>query len=84
MKVRVDETRCQGHTLCQIAAPQVLKLRLDDGHAYVEDEAVPPALEAAVRLAAAGCPESAIQFEEEEPASDAGPEPPAPGGRSSR
>ncbi|HEY6623386.1 MAG TPA: ferredoxin [Acidimicrobiales bacterium] len=83
MKVRVDETRCQGHTLCQIAAPQVLKLRVNDGHAYVEDEAVPPALEAAVRLAAAGCPESAILFEEE-PASDAGPEPPAPGGRSSR
>jgi ferredoxin len=83
MKVRVDEARCQGHTLCQIAAPQVLRLRLDDGHAYVENEAVPPALEAAVRLAAAGCPESAISFEEGEPASDAGPGRPAPEGKSS-
>jgi ferredoxin len=60
MKVRVDEMLCQGHTQCQIAAPEVVKLRLEDGHAYVENEVVPPGMEAAVRMAAASCPENAI------------------------
>ena len=60
MRVQVDEGRCQGHTMCQIAAPQVLKLRDEDGHAYVENEVVPPQLEAAVQMAAATCPEEAI------------------------
>jgi ferredoxin len=46
--------------MCQLAAPQVLKLREEDGHAYVENELVPPQLEAAVRMAAATCPEEAI------------------------
>ena len=60
VKVHVEEDRCQGHTMCQIAAPQVLKLREEDGHAYVESELVPPEFEAAVRMAAATCPEEAI------------------------
>jgi ferredoxin len=60
MKVRVDETRCQGHTLCAATAPDVFNLREDDGHSYVEDENVREGLEDAVRRAALGCPEQAI------------------------
>jgi ferredoxin len=66
VKVRVEEHLCQGHTLCQIAASPVLKLRLEDGHAYVEDDNVPEGMEGAVRLAAASCPENAISLIEED------------------
>jgi ferredoxin len=61
MKVRVDGTRCQGHTLCNFAAPDVFKLRVEDGHAYVDDEVVPVGLEEMARKAALGCPEQAIE-----------------------
>jgi ferredoxin len=64
MRVRVDEDVCQGHTLCQIAGAEVFKLRLEDGHAYVESEEVPDGLEDAVRMAAASCPENAISIVE--------------------
>jgi ferredoxin len=60
MRVRVDENRCQGHTLCTLAAPELFLLRDDDGHAYLEDENVPPGLEDKARAAAATCPEQAI------------------------
>lgn len=64
MKVRVDEDLCQGHTLCQIAAASVFKLRAEDGHAYVEGDEVPPGMDEAVRMAAASCPENAIFYSE--------------------
>jgi ferredoxin len=60
MRVRVDAAVCQGHTLCNFAAPGVFHLRDDDGHAYVEDENVPAGMEEAVRRAIDGCPERAI------------------------
>jgi ferredoxin len=66
MRVRVDDGRCQGHTLCHHALPEVFLLREDDEHAYVEIEAVPTALEDAVREAACTCPEGAIRIEEED------------------
>jgi ferredoxin len=41
---------------------------LDDaGHAFVEDDEVPPGLEDAVRTVAARCPERAIVVEAETP-----------------
>jgi ferredoxin len=64
VRIRIDENRCQGHTLCQIAASQVIKLRDDDGHAYVDDDLVPAGFEEAVRMAAATCPEDAISIGE--------------------
>lgn len=64
MKVRVDQDLCQGHTLCQIAAAAVFKLRTEDGHAYVEDDEVPPGMDDAVTKAAASCPENAISYSE--------------------
>jgi ferredoxin len=62
MHVVVDENECQGHTLCNMVAPDVFKLREEDGHAYVEGAVVPPELELAVRKAALGCPEHAIRI----------------------
>lgn len=60
MRVHVDEQKCQGHTLCNMVLPAVFKLSAEDGHSYVEDEAVRVELEAGVRKAALGCPEQAI------------------------
>lgn len=65
MRLRVDPTRCQGHTLCAMTAPDLFTLREEDGHAEVGDGEVPPALEAAARRAVQGCPERAIEIIEE-------------------
>lgn len=65
MKLRVDDARCQGHALCHAAAPQLFRLREDDGHSSAVQSEVPPALEAAAVRAARGCPEQAILLEEE-------------------
>jgi ferredoxin len=60
MRVRVLDDVCQGHTLCAMAAPEIFKLREEDGHAYVESDEVPDDQQAAVRRAEIGCPERAI------------------------
>jgi len=60
MKVRVDGSICQGHTLCAMTAPDVFELSEVDGHALAVSEDVPSAREAAVREAARSCPEQAI------------------------
>ena len=61
----VDPDVCQGHTLCNFAAPEVFHLRDEDGHAYVaiDGDLTPEQLEAA-RQAELGCPERAITIEE--------------------
>jgi ferredoxin len=64
MRVTVDPDVCQGHTLCAIAAPEIFKLREEDGHAYVDSPIVDAGCEAAVRQAAASCPEEAIVISE--------------------
>ncbi len=63
MKVRVDPERCQGHTMCNIAAPSVFKLRDEDGHAYVDESQLRPELSDAIRDAEETCPERAIRIE---------------------
>jgi ferredoxin len=60
MKVQVDSEKCQGHTLCAMAAPEVFQLSEFDGHSTAVIEEVPPELEAKVRSAAGSCPEQAI------------------------
>ncbi len=60
MKVSVDETICQGHTLCAMTAPDIFHLRDEDGHAYVVVEEPTGAQAALARRAADGCPERAI------------------------
>ena len=63
MKAWVDADKCQGHTLCAMAAGEFFVLSDEDGHATALSEHVPAELEAKVRLAAGGCPEQAIVIE---------------------
>jgi ferredoxin len=62
MRIRVIEDRCQGHTLCAMAAPSLIELRDEDGHARAVEGEIDPALHAAAERAAAGCPERAIEL----------------------
>ena len=64
MRVRVDATRCHGHQMCAIAAPEVFGSD-DYGNAVVLiDGDVPSALEAKTRRAEANCPEHAVIIDE--------------------
>jgi len=63
VKVSVDGTRCQGHTLCSMIAPDSFELDDVDGHASPVSEIVPADQEAAVEEAAHSCPEQAIVIE---------------------
>ncbi|WP_029431387.1 ferredoxin [Blastococcus sp. URHD0036] len=60
MKVTVDSTVCQGHTLCAMTAPDLFVLSDEDGHAAAAVDAVPPGREEAAREAARTCPEQAV------------------------
>jgi len=60
MKLRVDSTRCQGHTLCAMLAPDSFELGDDDGHATARDEFVSADREDEVIEASEACPEQAI------------------------
>ena len=62
MKVQVDSHRCQGHTLCAMAAPDSLELSDIDGHSTPVSEDVPAGREEDVREAARSCPEQAISI----------------------
>ncbi len=64
MNVSVDPDLCQGHTLCNMAAPEVFHLRDEDGHAYVAVTEFTPEIIAAAKRAAATCPEQAITVTE--------------------
>ena len=63
MKVSVDPELCQGHTLCNMVAPDVFHLRGEDGHSYVVVDELTPEQEVLARKAAVGCPERAITVE---------------------
>ncbi|SEG88932.1 Ferredoxin [Nonomuraea solani] len=60
MKVRVDPELCQGHTLCNMIAPNVFELDEIDGHSSVVNENVPVDEEGRVAEAIRSCPERAI------------------------
>lgn len=62
MKVQVDPQRCQGHTLCAMAAPESFELSDIDGHATPVSENVPAEQEANVREAVRSCPEQAVSI----------------------
>ncbi|WP_454791145.1 ferredoxin [Mycolicibacterium lutetiense] len=64
MKVSVDASRCQGHTLCAMIAPDSFELDDVDGHSSPVSDVVPADQEDAVREAAQSCPEQAILIEE--------------------
>ena len=60
----VDAELCQGHTLCNMAAPDIFQLREEDGHAYVVVDELTPEQVPLARRAELGCPERAITVEE--------------------
>jgi ferredoxin len=63
VRVRVDQDKCQGHSRCYSLAPELFDVD-DLGQAHERDGGeVPPGEEAAARLAAANCPEYAIEIE---------------------
>jgi ferredoxin len=65
VKVFVNTAKCQGHTLCNLAAPEIFELDEEDGHARVTQETVEGDLETLARKAADGCPERAISVTSE-------------------
>jgi len=65
VKVRVDQDRCQGHTLCAMIAPEMFVLSDIDGSSSAVSEVVPADQEDLVREAAQSCPEQAILIEED-------------------
>lgn len=60
MKAEVDPQRCQGHTLCAMAAPTLFELSDIDGHATAVDTDIPAHLADSAREAIRSCPEQAI------------------------
>ncbi len=65
MRVHVDQERCQGHNRCHAIAPDLFDVD-DLGFAHeLGDGAVPVGLEEQARLAAANCPEFAIEITED-------------------
>ncbi len=60
MKVRVDETKCQGHARCYMICPEVFYIDEVDDVSRVKTEEVPSDLEAGVLRAEQNCPEQAI------------------------
>ncbi|MET7992170.1 ferredoxin [Amycolatopsis sp. NPDC005232] len=59
MRVRVDRTKCRGHGVCCVNAPDIFTIG-DDDHAYVENEVVAPGREEDALMGARNCPEQAI------------------------
>ena len=61
MRIELDQELCQGHTLCHLAAPDLLGLRDEDGHAVVKVAGtLTTEQEPLARRAEAACPERAI------------------------
>ena len=62
MKVRVDLRLCVGHGRCYELAPDVFG-EDERGHSRLLVEAVPAEFQEQARVAAANCPERAIEIE---------------------
>lgn len=67
VRVKVDETRCQGHARCLTFAPDVFDFD-DEGYSFVPEESSRfEELPEHVRRAVANCPERAILVIEDPP-----------------
>ena len=62
MKVRVDESKCEGHGRCHALAPALFEIDDFGSSSVVGDGSVNSANEALVRLVAANCPEFAVEI----------------------
>jgi ferredoxin len=66
VRVHVIQEKCQGHNRCYALAPDLFEVD-DFGTAReVGDGTVPPGMEDLARLAAANCPEYAIEVLEDD------------------
>ena len=63
MKISIESSRCVGHGMCKLAAPDVFELSDEDGHGFVLVTDVPPHLQPAVEQAELGCPEAAVRID---------------------
>lgn len=60
-RLKVDPIACAGHGVCAELLPE--RIRLDDwGYPIVDDAAIPDALMAHARRAAAACPKLALRL----------------------
>ena len=64
MKVRLERSKCSGHAQCYAIDSELFPID-DDGYSTLEDHAVAPGDEQAVRLGVAACPEVALVIEED-------------------
>jgi ferredoxin len=67
MRVHLDSGKCQGHNRCYALAPELFEVDDYGTATEVGDGAVPPELADKARLAAANCPEYAIEITEDAP-----------------
>jgi ferredoxin len=61
MRVDVDWERCEGHAMCEAAAPAYFSVD-DDGTLAVLQEEVAEGAEANLRSAVLGCPVAALKL----------------------
>jgi len=61
MRVVVDQTKCQGHSLCEALAPSLFELSEETGLSRAIDGEVPEDFVPSARQAATSCPEHAIR-----------------------
>lgn len=61
MQISVNEAACEGHALCQLAAPDVFALD-DDGLVQLVHEQLPEALEARAEAGARARPVAALSI----------------------
>ena len=59
MRLDVDRDRCEGHGLCEAAAPLVYQLD-DEGELVLLHDVVPAALQASAAAGARVCPVAAL------------------------
>ena len=62
MKIVLDRSRCEGHGLCEQAAPELYRLD-DDGELEVLHEEVPAHLVTAAETGARVCPVAALSVQ---------------------
>lgn len=60
MRITIDANRCQGHTRCSAAAPELFGHSEDDGSAFLLLDPVPAEHHEGARLAVQCCPERAL------------------------
>ena len=61
MRIEVDQARCEGHGLCEEAAPALMHLD-DEGILHIDVDEVPADAEGAAQAAVRVCPVAALRL----------------------